>query len=100
MAHISPTTKVVNPSQLKNYQSISILPILSKINETLVLQQMTEFIEKKIIYHKYQSIYRKNNSTNTLLLKLLIKTFMNKSEITIAIFADYSEAFVLMIFIH
>ena len=87
--------KIVNPSQFKDYRLKSVLPILSKIYEKLVLQQMTEFIEKQLIYHKHQSGYRKNHSTTTLLMKLYddIKTSMNKSEITIAIFADYSKAF-------
>ena len=56
---------------------------------------MTEFIEKQLIYHKHQSGYRKNHSTTTLLMKLYddIKTSMNKGEITIVIFADYSKVF-------
>ena len=56
---------------------------------------MTEFIEKRLIYHKHQSGYRKNHSTTTLLIKLYdnIKTSMDNSEITIAIFEDYSKAF-------
>ena len=95
IARISPIPKIVNPSQLKDYRPISILPILSKIYEKLVLQQMTKFIEKQLIYYKHQSGYRKNHSKATLLMKLYddIKTSMNKSEITIAIFADYSKAF-------
>ena len=95
IARISPIPKIVNPSQLKDERPISIPPILSKIYERLVLQQMTEFIEKQLIYHKHQSRYRKNHSTTTLLMKLYedIKTSMNKSEITIAIFADYFKAF-------
>ena len=55
IAHISPIPKIVNPSQLKDYRTISILLILSKIYEKLVLQQMTEFIEKQLIYDKHQS---------------------------------------------
>ena len=95
ITRISPIPKIVNPSQLKNCQPISILPILSKIYEKLVLQQMTEFIEKQLIYHKHQSGYRKNRSTTTLLMKLYddIKTSINNSEITTAIFADYSKDF-------
>ena len=56
---------------------------------------MTEFIEKRLTYHKHQSGYRKSHLTTTLLVKLYddIKTSMNKSESTIAIFADYSKAF-------
>ena len=97
---ISPIPKVVNPTQLKDYQPVSILPILSKsigrilykIYEKLVLQQMIKFTEQQLIYHKYQSGYRKNYSA--LLMKLYddIKTSMTKSEINIAIFADYSKA--------
>ena len=43
----------------------------------------------------YQSGYRKNHTTITLSVKLYgdIKTSINKSEITIVIFADYSKAF-------
>ena len=56
---------------------------------------MAEFIEKRLIYYNHQSGYSKNHSTTTLLMKLYddIKTSMNKSEITIDIFADYSKAF-------
>ena len=56
---------------------------------------MTEFIEKRFIYHEYQSGYRKNCTTTTLLMKLYedTTTFINKNEITIAILADYSKAF-------
>ena len=60
------------------------LPILSKIYAKSVLQPMTEFIEKRHIYHKYQSVYRRNHSTTTLLMKLY--DFMK-------IFADSSKAF-------
>ena len=68
--------------------------MLSKISEKLVLEQMIEFIEKRLIYHKHQSGYW-DHSTATLLMKLYtdIKTSMNKREITIAIFADYSKVF-------
>ena len=56
---------------------------------------MKVILEKRLIYHKYRSRYRKNHSRTTFLVKLYddIKTFMNKSEITIVIFADYSKAF-------
>ena len=95
IARISPVPKILNPAQLKDYGIISILQILSKICKKLVLQQMTEFIEKRLIYSNHQSGYSKNHSTATLLMKLYddIKTSMNKSEITIDIFADYSKAF-------
>ena len=56
---------------------------------------MTEFIEKRLIYYKNKSGFRKNHSTTTLLMKLYnnIKTSMDKSEVIIAISAYYSKAF-------
>ena len=62
----------------------------TKIYKKSALNQMTEFNEIQLIYHKYQSGYRQNHSTTTLQMKLYddIKTSMKKSEITIAVFAD------------
>ena len=93
--HISPIPKLQLPMEFKDYQPVSILPILSKIYERVVLQQITNIIEKKLIYHHYQSGYRKNHSTATLLAKLRddIKEAMKSSEITLAVFTDYSKAF-------
>ena len=81
--------------ELKDYRPVSILPILSKIYERVALEQITNFIEKKLIYNHYQSSYRKNHSTATLLAKLRddIKEAIKASEITLAVFTDYSKAF-------
>ena len=79
--------------ELKEYQPVSILPILSKVYERVVLEQITNFIEKKLIYYHYRSGYRKNHSTATLLAKLRddIKEAMKASEITLAVSTDYSK---------
>ena len=81
--------------ELKDYRLVSIFPILSKVYERVVLEQITNFIEKKLIYHHYQPGYRKDHSTATLLSKLRddIKEAMKASEITLAVFTDYSKAF-------
>ena len=56
---------------------------------------MTLYIEENIIYHHYQSGYRKNQSTLTILIKLRddIKRAMKSAEITFAVFVDFSKAF-------
>ena len=59
LARISAIPKIQLPVELKDYRSVSILPILSKVYERVVLEQITNFIEKKLIYHHYQSGYRK-----------------------------------------
>ena len=95
LTRITPIPKIRLPVQLKDYRPVSILPILSKIYERVVLEQITTFIEKKLMYHHYQSGYRKNHSTVTLLAKLRddIEKAMKASDITLAVFTDYPKAF-------
>ena len=103
IACINPIPKIVNLSQLEQYKPISNSTNqfqTSKISLKLVLQQMAEFLEKQLVYDKYQSGYRKSHLTTTLSMKLYddIKRSMYNIEITIAIFADYSKAFVTINF--
>ena len=92
---ISPIAKVTNPTELKDYRPLSILPILPKVYEKQVLHQITDFIETQQIYNKQQSGYRKSHSTATILSKLNddIKMAMKQSQLTMAVFTDYSKAF-------
>ena len=78
-----------------DYRPIAILPVLSKVFENLVLQQMQEFIYNHRLLHDTQSGFRKGHSTTTALLKFKddISKAMKKGEITLAVFADFSKAF-------
>ena len=82
------------PVELKDYRPVSILQI-SKIYRRVVLEQITNFIGKKLTYHHYQTSYRKNHSTATLFAKLriYIEKAIKASEIALAVFTDYSKAF-------
>ena len=57
-ARISPIPKITQPVELKDYRPVSILPVLSKVYEKLVLQQLAVFIERESVYHQYQSGYK------------------------------------------
>ena len=63
--------------------------------ERVILQQLNDHIESKAIYLAQQSGFRKSHSTTTILLKLKddIKAAMNRGEVTLAVFADFSKAF-------
>ena len=95
IVRISLIPKVINTTELKDYRSISILLILSKVFEKQVLHQITDFIETEQSYNKHQSGYHKNRSAATILSKLYndIKMAMQQSEVTIAVFTNYSKAF-------
>ena len=78
----------------KDFRPVSILPILSKVFERVILNRILTFVETKV-YNATQSGFRKGHSTTTLLLKLrddIVKS-MNKNEVTIAVMIDYSKAF-------
>ena len=50
-----------------NYRPISLLPLLSKVFERIVLDQTNEFLSLNKVLHGYQSSFRKNHSTDTCL---------------------------------
>ena len=95
IARVSPIPKIDQPLDMKDYRPISILPVLSKVYERVILYQLCDFIERNAIYSANQSGFRKGHSTTTLLLKLRddIIRAMNRSEVTLAILIDYSKAF-------
>ncbi|XP_066928359.1 uncharacterized protein [Clytia hemisphaerica] len=95
ISRICPVPKVTDSQSLTDYRPISILPILSKVFERIILQQLTEHIEEKSIYLESQSGFRKLHSTIGVLLKLKddIKVAMSRSEVTLSVFADFSKAF-------
>ena len=69
--------------------------MLSKIYERGILHQIKVTIEENHLYRATQSGYRQGHSCITLLHKLHndITSAMKRSEITIAVMADYSKAF-------
>ena len=74
VARVCPVPKIVNPINEKDFRPISILPVLSKIYEKVILKQL---------------------STQTILLKFrdYIQKALNKNGITMSVFIDYSKAF-------
>ena len=95
MARISPIPKVDNPRENSNFRPISILPVMSKIYEKLVLRQMVTYLSNNAILEPNICAYLKGHSTTTAMLAMRDDTIaaMNKGEITIAVMADFPKAF-------
>ena len=55
--------------ELKDYRPVLILPVLSKVYQKLVLQQLGVFVERESVYHQYQSSYRKTHSHSNIFIK-------------------------------
>ena len=95
IARISPIPKVKVPTKPSDHRPISVLPVISKVFERIILNQVKQLVDKHEVYQSTQSDYRKRHSCITVLLKLRddSQCALNSSEIVIALFADYSKAF-------
>ena len=79
----------------KNYRPVSNLNFISKLLEAAVLTQLQDHLYSQKLLPQYQSSYRANFSTETLLVKLLddILNGMESQEVTALVALDLSAAF-------
>ena len=80
LAKVEPIFKKGRKTNVSNYRSISLLPILSKVIEKVVHEQKTNSLNDNNIFYKYQSGFRGNDSTDLFLSFLndkILKGFDN-----------------------
>ena len=98
MAYVTPVHKKGNPATASNYRPISLLPILSKVLERLVFDQLTTYIENNPeleILPKQQFAYRRGHSTEDA-LTLAVDHWsrsIDRGQQTAVCFVDMSKAF-------
>ena len=94
VARVCPIPKILNSVTVKDFRPISILPVLSKVYEKVILSQLLNYIEKSAVYSPTQAGYCKGHSTTTLLLKFRndIRKALSRNEI-ISVLIDYTKAF-------
>ena len=92
-ADITPILKKGDATAKENYRPISILPLVSKVFERVMFNQLSEFFEK--IFSKFLCGFRKNRSTQHTLFNLIHKwqSCLDKSGIVGAILMDLSKAY-------
>ena len=94
-ADIIPIFKKGDKVLASNYRPISLLSPFSKLFERHIYNQISKFITKNKILHKFQYGFR-NNSSTEMALSQLCETLTNNIEnklITGAIFVDLAKAF-------
>ena len=93
VADIIPVFKKEDPNNKGNYRPISLLPIISKIFERVLFEQIEKFSEK-ILSRKLRG-FRKNHSTQHALLNLLKnwQKFLDKSGVIGTVLMDLSKAY-------
>ena len=87
--------KADDPSESTNYRPISILPILSKILEKVILKRLLDFLTKQDILNHSQFGFRKYHSKTLALIDLIdnISNSFDNRDYTIGVFLDLSKAF-------
>lgn len=82
-------------SDPSSYRPIALLPIISKLTEKVVLNQLTEYMHRHDILSATQHAFRKQHSTETALLEVTDRIWraMDKQMVTSNILIDLSKAF-------
>ena len=94
-ARVTPLHKGGDKTNPSNYRPISVLPILSKVYERIILNTLLQHLHKNHIISDRQSGFRKNHSCGTAMHHLHTTwTGMVKAKQTVAIlFLDFHKAF-------
>ena len=94
-ARVMPLYKDGKCDEASNYRPISVLPIISKIMERIVHDQLYKFIEENNILNKWQSGFRPGYSTETAMTYVtdLLLTEMDSKKLTGVVFLDLKKAF-------
>ena len=92
---VIPVYRSEERSILDNYRPISILPVLSKVFERVVHQQLYTYLEENNLLSKNQFGFRTNSSTQHAVTKFSdsIRQNMDKGLMTGTIFIDLRKAF-------
>ena len=104
LAHLTPLIKgeTLDNELLKNYRPISNLPFVGKLIERIVKSRLDEHLSSNNLNIKEQSGYKKNHSTETVLItivndllvaRLAICLFLQIPFFTVVMLLDLSAAF-------
>jgi len=97
-AHVIPLHKGGLKTSPENYRGISLLPILSKIMEDLILKRLNDFIKHNNLEDMTQYGYKKGIGTQDAIFKFTNEASMalDKNEYLIVLFVDLRKAFDLV----
>ena len=68
--YVCPYYKSGDIENVSNYRPISLLPILSKVQEKIVATQLVMYLESNKLLSNFQHGFRKHMSTETALIKV------------------------------
>ncbi|KAF2349509.1 Reverse transcriptase domain [Trinorchestia longiramus] len=92
---IKPLHKAGDINTASNYRPISLLPVLSKILEKVISNQLLTHLDKSNLHHPNQYANRKHTSTQDALLNITEKIYsdIDTKNVTLLLLLDLSKAF-------
>ena len=93
--NVTPIHKGGDHTAMNNYLPISVLPIVAKIKERIVFNQLYDFLQEHSLLTPYQSGFRPGHSTQDVLIKTIDdwRKEMDKDHVVSTLFVDLSKAF-------
>lgn len=84
-----------DPNDKKSYRPISLLPMISKIFEKLLLKRLNTIIQEKGLIPNHQFGFRNNHSTLEQVHRItdVIEEALERKKVCSSIFLDVSQAF-------
>ena len=94
-ARVTPIFKKGQRTMLDNYRPISILPVVSKLMERILYDQMYDYLKKQNILSEHQFGFRQFHSTTTTLLDCTNEWYINMDRglYIIVVLLDLKKAF-------
>ena len=94
-SRVTPIFKSEDRQKCENYRPISILPIISKIFEKEVSDQLYEYLSQNLLLSKYQSGFRPKHSTMSALIQMYDYWLenMDNGMLNGVVFLDIRKAF-------
>ena len=95
LANVVPIYKSKDRMEFSNYRPVSVLPVFSKILERLMYNRLFDYINDNQLLYKHQFGFQKGKSTAMALMLLIdkITESIEKGEIVLGVFLDFSKAF-------
>ena len=92
---MTPVPKSGDRHSVNNYRPISIIPILAKVLESIVHDQVYEYLESNNILKEEQAGFRPNRSTQDILLRTIDdwKTALDLGHVVATVMIDLPKAF-------
>ena len=95
IAKVTPIHKKGDSKLITNYRPISVLPVISKIFETVICDQLNHYFVSNNLLCPQQYGFTKNSSTELAALEVIDRLLnqLNKQKIPINFYLDLSKAF-------